>query len=103
MDDEFAAANKVDELLGDVLETRVTGQEVRCKAVHRQRFGVAIAIGVEVQMQVVARQCAVHHLDACDFNDAMTLGRIQARGFSIENDLAHDCNLPSSMMLDRKS
>src|SRR5690606_5443793 len=71
------------------------GQELGGKPVHGQRLGVAVAVGVEVQMKVIAREAAIDHLDAGHFDDAVALRRIQARGFGIENDLAHERLTPA--------
>src|SRR5690606_5428442 len=87
--DELGAADELEELRGDVGEARLVGQELGGQPVHRQRFGIAVAVGIQVNVQVVAGDGAVDDLDAADFDDAVALRGVQSGGFGIEDDLAH--------------
>ncbi|CAM2158074.1 hypothetical protein PT2222_40072 [Paraburkholderia tropica] len=89
VNDQFRAANEVENLVRDFGEFRLVGEEFGGQAVHRERAGVAVAFRVDVEVQVVAREPAVHELDAADFDDAVARAGVQAGGFGIENDLAH--------------
>lgn len=87
--DQLGALDELDELVGDVAEARLVGQEFGGQAVDRQRLGVAVAVRVQVDVQVVAGGHPVDQFDAADFDDAVSLGGIQPGGFSVKDDLAH--------------
>ena len=56
-------------------------------AVHAQRVFMAVTVGVEVQVQVVAAELAVQQLYATQLNHAIAIDRRQAGGFRIQNNL----------------
>src|SRR5699024_2956990 len=74
----------------DFMEARLVLQLLQRDAVHLGGTGINVPLRMDVQMQVVARQPAVQQFDATDFNDAMALFRLQAGGFRIKHDLAHE-------------
>src|SRR5690606_1575180 len=90
VNDQLAAADEVYELLGHLFESRKPRQKFGGEAVHLQRLRVAVAIGVHVQVQMIAGNRAVYQLDAGELDDTMPLCRIQAGGFGIKNDLPHE-------------
>jgi hypothetical protein len=55
--------------------------------VHLERVFVAVAPGVEVEVQVVAGELAVDQLHAADLDDAVAAFGRQAGGFGVQNDL----------------
>ena len=60
---------------------------------------MAVALGVQVEVQVVASQLAREQLHTTDFDDAVaTLGG-QAGGFGVENNLAAHAATFNSMVL----
>src|SRR3546814_6174266 len=67
----------------------MAGQKIGGQAVHGQRFGIAVAIRIEIQVQMPAGKTAVFHFDAGQLDDAMALGRIQSGGFRIQYYLTH--------------
>src|SRR5690606_27213977 len=89
MDDDLCALNEVDNLLSHLFEPGMARQKLCCKAVNRQRFRVAVAVGIDVQMQIAPREGAIHHFDASHLDNPVTLRGIQTCGLSIQNDLAH--------------
>ncbi len=89
VDDQFAAADELQEFIDDVGELRLVGQEFQGDAVYRLGAGVDLAFRVDVFVQMAAGQPAVFHLDAGDFDDAVTRARVEAGGFGIEDDLSH--------------
>jgi hypothetical protein len=54
---------------------------------------VAVALGVEVQVQVVAGALAVEQFDAAQLDDAVAAFGGQAGGFGGEDDLAEFCGV----------
>ncbi len=89
VDDEFGAAHVFDEFRGDFLEFRLVAQKLLGKPVHPQRPFLALAFRIDVAVEMVAGQPAVDELDAGDFDDAVAERRVEAGGFSVENDLSH--------------
>jgi hypothetical protein len=47
------------------------------------------AVGIEVSVEMAAGLDAVEHLDATDLDHAVAAGRIEPRGFGIEDDFPH--------------
>src|SRR5690606_4347186 len=70
-------------------EARLVGQELVGDAVHFDGCRVDLAPRVQVAVKRVAREPAIHQLHTANFNDAMALGRFEARRFRVEHDLAH--------------
>ncbi len=66
------------------------GQELGRQAVHGERFRRHVAFGIDVDVKGLARRHAVEDLDAADFDQPVAAQRIEASGFGIENDFAHD-------------
>jgi hypothetical protein len=71
-------------------------------AVHFLRAGVDVALGIQVAMKNPARDAAIHEFDAADLDDAVLQLDFEARGFRIENDLAHVCLLSREQPVDRE-
>ena len=90
VNDQLRAADELDQLVDDVREARLLREEFVGDAVHLLRGAVDLAVGTQVAMERAAGLAAIHQLDAADFDDAMSLLRLQARGFGVEDDLAHD-------------
>ena len=47
-------------------------------------------LGVEVAVEPLAGRDVVEELDRADLDDAVAGGRVEARGFGVEDDFAHD-------------
>jgi len=92
MDDQFAAANIVEKIVGDVGEGRFIGQEFVTDAVNTEGFRVHQAVWLKINVEVAPRQATVDHLDGTDFNNAvpfvMDAEFVHTGGFGIENDLS---------------
>jgi hypothetical protein len=89
VDHQLGAAAVVDELLDDLREARLIGEEGVGDAVHGLGAGVDLPVRLDVAVEVVAGQPALDDLDAADFDNAMALGGLQARGLRVQYDLAH--------------
>jgi len=57
--------------------------------VHLERPFLAPALGVDVAVEVVVGDAAVEDLDAAELDDAVAETGVQAGGFRIEHDAAH--------------
>ena len=89
MNDQIRALNEIAQLVGDLRELRLVAQEFGGESVDGECARIAVAFRIYVEVQVVAREPAVHQLDAADFNNAVAGARIQAGGFGIEDELTH--------------
>ena len=90
MDDEFIGTLQVvAQFLRDAGEFGLVAQEFGGQAVHPQRALVAVALGVDVEMQVAAGQFAVQQFHAADFHNPVPGLGVQAGGFGVQDDLAH--------------
>ena len=56
---------------------------------HAQRVFMAIALRIDVQMQLLARQLAVEQLNATDLDHPVALVGEQAGGLGVQKYLAH--------------
>ena len=86
---QLGARHESQKVLHDVIEARLVGQEFVGDAVHLDRAGIDLPVGLQILMVVIAGEAAVDQLHAADFDDAVPLGGLQAGGFSIEDDLSH--------------
>src|SRR5690606_2489259 len=74
VDHELGAAHELEEIARDVREPRLVREELVGNAVHLDRRGVDLALGIDVLVIGVAGEAAVHHLDTADLDDAVALG-----------------------------
>jgi len=88
LDDQFGIAQVVDDVVGERRELGLVAQEVGGQAVDLERILVALALGVEVDVKIVAGELAVEQLDAAELDDAVAVLRGKAGGFGVEDDLA---------------
>ena len=71
------------------VKQRLAGKKLAGKAVHRKRFRRHVAFRIDVPVKHLAGRHAIEDLDAADLDQAIAAERIEARGFGIENDFAH--------------
>ena len=90
MNDERRVADELQELLHDFREQRLAGEKFAGQAVHGKRFRRHVALGIDVAVKRLPRRHAVEDLDAADFDEPVAAQRIEAGGFGIENDFAHE-------------
>ena len=98
MNDELGAAEVVDQLLRDCRELGLVAQELVADAMHLERVFVAVALGVEIEMAVVAGELASHELDAADFDDTVARFCRKAGGFGVQYDLAHRAIIATAVL-----
>ena len=71
------------------MEARFIAQEFGGQAVDRQCALFRIALRIDVAVEVIPGQLALKKLNAANFNDSVTLFRVNAGSFGIEDDLTH--------------
>ena len=89
VDDQFRAADKLQEFRGHVLEQRLHGKKVVVDAMDLQRAGPHRPLRIHVAVERLLGKLAVDQLDATDFDDPVARLGLQARGFRIQYDLPH--------------
>ena len=57
---------------------------------HGEGFRRHVAFGIEMPMKGLPGRHAVENLDTADFNQPVAAQRVEAGGFGIENDFAHE-------------
>ena len=90
VDHQRGVADEGDEIRGDVIEQRLVGQEFRTQPVDGKGLRRHVAFGVEIDVEALAGGEVVDQLDAADLDQPVTLLRLEARGFGVENDFTHD-------------
>ena len=89
VDDQLRAGDERAQLVRDLGELRRVGELRGADAVHGERTGVDLALGVDVLVELLAGEPAVQQFDAADFDETVTAVRIEAGRFGIENDFTH--------------
>src|SRR4029078_12250548 len=90
VNDELGAGDELDKLFRNVAEFRLVAQKFLSEPVHLQRAVFARAPRGYIAMKMIAGKPAVDDLDRRDLDHAVAELGIEARGFSVEYDLAHD-------------
>src|SRR5690606_41429206 len=93
VDHQLGTVDEIDEFLGDLREHRLVGEELQGDAVHLHRPLVDLPLRIDVQVQVVTGNAAVHHLHTTDLDNTVSGGGFQAGGFRIQYDLSHRSTL----------
>ena len=70
-------------------EHRLVLQERGGQAVHLERLGRHVALGIDVAVEHAAGRDVVEQLDRADLDHPMAVGRLQPGGLGIDHDLAH--------------
>ena len=89
VDHQRRVGDEFEELFDDMGKQRLVGEEFAGKTVHGEGFRRHVALGIDVPMKGLPRRHAVENLDAADLDQPVAAQRIEARGFGIENDFAH--------------
>ena len=83
MNDDLCILHVIQNFLNDVFELGLVAQELVANAVNLEGIFMAVAAGVEVEMQVVASELAVDQLNASELNDAVAAFSGETGGFGI--------------------
>ena len=89
VDDPLGAARELQELGCDIGEFRLALEVVPGLAMHHGGARVYLALGVDVELDRAAGRAPVDDFDPRNFDDPVALLRVEAGGFRVEDDLAH--------------
>src|SRR6266704_2728539 len=92
VDHQRRVGDEFQELLDHMSEQRLAGEELAGKTMHRECFRRHVTLWIEMPVEGLARRHAIDDLDTADFNQPVAPQRVEARGFGIENDFAHELN-----------
>lgn len=89
MRDQRGIFDEIEQVFDKVFEQGLVSQEGVAEAVDL--FGNAghRHLWIEVGMEGATRLASIDQLDAANFDDAVSLGGIEASGLGIEHDFAH--------------
>ncbi len=83
MNDKFRAAEKLQQFVDDFGKSGCGVEILATNAVYVFRTFINIAIGVQETMKFPARQSSINKFETTDLDDAVPVGRGEARGFGI--------------------
>jgi len=83
VNDQFGIPNEIQKRVSDVGKARFIGQEIVSDAVHSDRAFVDGAVGLQIGVEPPVGLPAIHQLDAANFDNPMSLGRIEAGRFGV--------------------
>src|SRR5690606_21242539 len=89
VDHQLGAVDELEEFIGDGRELRLVGEEVQGQPGDLLRALLELALRVDVLVVRAPGGPALHQLHAADLDHAVALAPVQAGGFSVEDDLAH--------------
>ena len=89
MRDQRTIAQKLDQLVANLVEARLVGQERLRQAMHRERLDRHVAIGIEVAVEMPAGRHAVDQLDTANLHQPVPGTVAQAGCFGVKHDFAH--------------
>ena len=83
-------ADEFQEVFDHFGEQRLVGEELAGKAMHIEGLGRHVPLGIDVAVKRLPCRHAVEYLDTADFDQPVAPQRVEAGGFGIENDFAHE-------------
>ena len=89
VNDEFGSVDEGQKRFGHFRKRRLVLERLVTDAVHGKSSGIDAPVGPQVLMKVSAVQTTVDDLDTSDFDDSVSLLRLESGGLGIENDLSH--------------
>ncbi|MCY1379956.1 hypothetical protein D9M69_677260 [compost metagenome] len=104
MDDQLRALDELEELFGHLGKTRLAHEEFVGDAVDADRALVTFAIGLQVHMEVPARQASADQLDTTDFDNPVAVGHRHAGGFGVEYNGSggHQCSALNRSIVQKR-
>jgi hypothetical protein len=73
VDNHLGIADKRQQVVRDLREIRLVGEKLIADAVHGARALVDFAARINILVEVILGDAAVHNFNAADFNNAMAL------------------------------
>ena len=99
MNDQFRPADIIEKFIRHFGKCRLVQQELIRNTVDAERFRIHQPIRLQIDMEVIPRQAAVHHLYSTDLNDLVPFvvraDLVHTGGFGIEDDLSCNCSAHS--------
>lgn len=89
VDDKLRTFHIANEVVGDVREAGFVLQELVGDPVHLRGPLIDLPIRLEILMEVVAGEPAIHQLDATDLDDPVSFRGLEAGRLSVKHDLSH--------------
>jgi hypothetical protein len=89
VNDHFGALHKLDEFVGYRRKRGLVRQKPVTQAVDRRGASADFSPRVQIRMEMPACPLSAKHLDAADFDDTVAGTEVEAGGFSVEHDAAH--------------
>jgi hypothetical protein len=104
MDDQLRAFDELEELVGDFIETRLADEEFVGDAVNANRAFVTLAIRLQIDVEMPARQAPTDQFDTTDFDNPVTIGHRHAGGFGIEYNGSggHQCSALNGSIVQKR-
>src|SRR5690606_6065685 len=87
VDDQLGALDEGEELVGDLGEARLVGQELQGQPGHFLRARLELAVRVQVGVEGAPGRAPLQQFHAADFDHPVALLPFQAGGFGVEDDL----------------
>src|SRR5581483_3564800 len=91
VDHQRRVTDESQKLVDDFFEQRLVLEEIGRQPVHREGLSGNLALRVDISVEALSGWDAVKQLDAAEFHHPITVERIEAGGFRIEDDFAHRC------------
>ena len=89
MDHQRVRTDECQELVGDIGKQRLVVEKVIGQPMHRDSAGINLAFRIDVDMKLFAGRHVIDKRERADFDDPMAVLRVNPRGLSIKNNLAH--------------
>src|SRR5438445_1349486 len=90
VDHQLRALDVVEELRHDLAKLGFVLEELVGDAVHLERALLALALRIDVAVEVVSRDASAQDLDTAQFDDPVAETCVEAGGFGVEHDAAHE-------------
>jgi hypothetical protein len=89
VNDQLCPADEFEQFFGDLIEPGLLSKKLIRDAVNLESTSVYFTVGSDVAMERATGLASPDDFDASDFDDAVSLFRLEASGFGVEYDLAH--------------
>src|SRR3546814_20433162 len=89
VDDDLGVFDIIDQLLGNVFEMRMARQEFGGQPMNTQGFRVAVAVRLQVQVQIAAGKAAINHNNTGQLDDATALRGVPTGSYRLNTNLTY--------------
>ena len=92
MDYQLGAADVIQEFRRDFRELGLVAQELAREPMDFERTRLALALGIEIAVEVVAGETSIDELDAANLDDPVAQLSLEARRLGVQDYLSHIFN-----------